>query len=251
MGITILICGDQSWPDSFSGALQTGGVAGSGRGGLWLSFRGEGQPLRGNRNWVSAALEKDALSPPENRFGLRHQAVGGGFRHPERTSPRDRESRGLAVINGPRNRGSHPFGLPLARSGLYLSCACRSQGFHRTRSIVKDYIWPSGCLMTSQVMNSKSLLYRTCLVASGSMPSTLTVSRDRSVWESLLCQLRAQAAFQLGDAVEQFPGQSGTGQEFFCSQSAGLRRLTFAGARSSISASRVIRGSSRVAASAT
>lgn len=33
----------------------------------------------------------------------------------------------------PRNRGSHPFGLPLARSGLYLSYACRGEGSHGWR----------------------------------------------------------------------------------------------------------------------
>lgn len=26
-------------------------------------------------------------------------------------------------LKGPRNRGSHPDGLPLAKSGLYISCA--------------------------------------------------------------------------------------------------------------------------------
>jgi hypothetical protein len=38
-------------------------------------------------------------------------------------------------LKGPRNRGSHPDGLPLARSGLYISCAYPPAPFVHSPSV--------------------------------------------------------------------------------------------------------------------
>lgn len=110
------------------------------------------------------------------------------------------------MIDGPRNRGSHPFGLPLAKSGLYLSCACRARVSHgRTRldkghggplkQIMKttqeQYACPAGPRETARrpslqgniysepnsgwrffVVGNVSLLYETllCVIASREFP---------------------------------------------------------------------------------
>ena len=41
----------------------------------------------------------------------------------------------MIKLKGPRNRGSHPYGLPLAGSGLYLSCAYPSLECYNFRGL--------------------------------------------------------------------------------------------------------------------
>jgi len=89
-----------------------------------IHFRGKGQSLGGNGNRLFIAFEKDLVSPSRRTAGLWHQALARELRHHKNKSPRSRKHRRLVTV-GPRNRGSHPFRLPLARSGLYLSCACQ------------------------------------------------------------------------------------------------------------------------------
>ncbi|MDZ4789389.1 MAG: hypothetical protein SH807_10655 [Blastochloris sp.] len=60
---------------------------------------------------------------PAKDDGLRAEGLARGLYQRKIKNLRSGEPRRLMKKVGSKNRGSHPDGLPLARSGLYISCA--------------------------------------------------------------------------------------------------------------------------------
>jgi hypothetical protein len=111
---------------------------------IQAALRHQGEPLRRNGAGIPPAPEIQDLPPQGRGARVRREAVARGFRDDQRKSPRGFAPRGLMRSTGPRNRGSHPCGLPLTRSGLYLSCAYPARRIAQMRWPVK----PWACVFT-------------------------------------------------------------------------------------------------------